>query len=58
MLLPASGRQSPHGEPAEVAGELALVPPLLGSSQRLLNRDHAAVYYKAGTSATQRPSYR
>jgi acyl-coenzyme A synthetase/AMP-(fatty) acid ligase len=27
------------------AGELALRPPLLGASQRLLNADHAAVYY-------------
>lgn len=50
VLLPASGGQSPHGESAEVAGELALVPPLLGSSQRLLNRNHAAVYYQAKSS--------
>ena len=27
-------------------GEIALVPPLLGSSQRLLNRDHHTVYFK------------
>jgi len=27
-------------------GELALVPPMLGSSQRLLNRDHHKVYYE------------
>jgi hypothetical protein len=27
------------------SSELALVPPMLGSSQRLLNRDHAATYY-------------
>ena len=46
MLLLAAGGQSAHGEGAEVAGELALVPPLLGASQRLLNRDHAAVYYE------------
>jgi acetyl-CoA synthetase len=26
--------------------ELTLVPPMLGSSQHLLNRDHAATYYK------------
>jgi len=26
-------------------GELALLPPLLGSSSRLLNRDHQAAYY-------------
>lgn len=26
-------------------GEMFLVPPSLGSSQKLLNRDHAAVYY-------------
>ncbi|GAX83596.1 hypothetical protein CEUSTIGMA_g11021.t1 [Chlamydomonas eustigma] len=29
-----------------VTGELVLVPPLLGSSQRLLNRNHAEVYFK------------
>ena len=29
-----------------LAGELALVPPLLGSSQTLLNRNHWAVYYE------------
>jgi acetyl-CoA synthetase len=27
-------------------GELALVPPILGSSQHLLNRDHHQVYYE------------
>jgi acyl-coenzyme A synthetase/AMP-(fatty) acid ligase len=36
----ASGATAP---PA--AGELALRPPLLGASQRLLNADHAAIYY-------------
>ncbi len=47
MLLPAAGGQSAHGsDGAEVAGELALIPPLLGASQRLLNRNHADVYYK------------
>ena len=34
-----------------VAGELALVPPLLGSSQTLLNRDHWAVYYEVSKRA-------
>ena len=29
-----------------MAGEFAIIPPLLGSSQRLLNRDHYSVYYK------------
>jgi acetyl-CoA synthetase len=32
------------GEPCE-NGELALVPPMLGSSNRLLNRDHHEVYF-------------
>jgi acetyl-CoA synthetase len=27
------------------ASELALVPPMLGMSQQLLHRDHAATYY-------------
>ena len=35
-----------HGSSAAVAGEFAIVPPFLGSSQRLLNRDHYSVYYK------------
>lgn len=29
----------------DVIGEVVLVPPMLGSSQRLLNADHSAVYY-------------
>jgi len=33
------------GRPA-VEGEVALVPPMLGSSNRLLNRDHHAVYFE------------
>lgn len=33
-----------EGKPAE-EGELALVPPMLGSSDRLLNRDHHEVYF-------------
>ena len=35
-----------HGSSAAVSGEFAIVPPFLGSSQRLLNRDHYSVYYK------------
>lgn len=50
VLLAASGRQSMHGERTAMVGELAVVPPLLGSSQRLLNRDHFSVYYKVLTS--------
>jgi hypothetical protein len=46
VLLTASGEQSAHGDERPLAGELAIVPPLLGSSQRLLNRDHHSVYYK------------
>jgi acetyl-CoA synthetase len=34
-----------NGTPCE-NGELALVPPMLGSSQHLLNRDHHQVYYE------------
>ena len=33
-----------EGQPAE-EGELALVPPMIGSSARLLNREHGAVYF-------------
>ncbi|CAL8471383.1 g10925 [Coccomyxa elongata] len=59
VLLPAAGGQSMHGDWTAVVGELAVVPPLLGSSQRLLNRDHHSVYYKdmevvAGTSTPLR----
>ena len=39
-----------HGSSAAVAGEFAIVPPFLGSSQRLLNRDHYSVYYKVRTA--------
>ena len=35
-----------HGSSATVSGEFAIVLPFLGSSQRLLNRDHYSVYYK------------
>lgn len=38
----ASGK----GDAKSVIGELAIVPPLLGSSQRLLNKDHHEVYYQ------------
>lgn len=33
-----------------LAGEFAIAPPFLGSSQRLLNRDHHGVYYKVSRS--------
>ncbi len=36
----------PRPPPAVVTGELALSAPALGSSQRLLNKDHAAAYYE------------
>eukprot|EP00884_Botryococcus_braunii_P002914 jgi/Botrbrau1/12623/Bobra.0169s0150.1 len=36
----------PHGDVREALGELALAPPILGGSQRLLNRDHYKVYYE------------
>ena len=45
-LLTADGDQSLHASARAVAGEFAIIPPLLGSSQRLLNRDHYSVYYK------------
>lgn len=35
------------GQPA--AGELALAPPMLGTSQRLLNRDHHTAYFEVCT---------
>ncbi|KAL3159387.1 hypothetical protein ABBQ38_009818 [Trebouxia sp. C0009 RCD-2024] len=35
-----------RGVEKAVSGEVALVPPLLGSSQRLLNKDHDEVYYQ------------
>ena len=41
-----SGRQSSHASGKPAQGELALMPPFLGGSQRLLNADHYAVYYK------------
>jgi len=34
-----------RGQPSD-EGEVGLVAPLFGSSQRLLNRDHAAVYFE------------
>ena len=37
---------SPHGDTAAVTGELALAAPALGTSQRLLNKDHRAAYYE------------
>ena len=46
-LLTADGEQTLHASGRVVAGEFAIIPPLLGSSQRLLNRDHYSVYYKA-----------
>lgn len=46
VLLGPSGRQSSHwgGEP--FTGEVALQAPLMGASQRLLNKDHFQVYYE------------
>ena len=61
VLIEADGTLSPHLNgtsplvvgsavraplPKPCAGELALVPPLLGSSQRLLNKDHGKVYFE------------
>lgn len=50
MLLGPGGEQSAHAAGARpCTGEVALGPPLLGASQRLLNRDHFAVYYEVPT---------
>ena len=43
------------GQRKPLIGELALVPPLLGSSQRLLNKDHFQVYYEVGAPACLLP---
>lgn len=43
LLDPSSGDVLPSSGPT--TGELAVVAPLLGLSQSLLNRDHAAAYY-------------
>ncbi len=44
---PGGGQQlESRGYEKAVSGELALVPPLLGSSQRLLNKSHYEVYYE------------
>ena len=57
VLLLEDGGQSPHGETAAVAGEVALVPPLLGSSQALAcGGDHKAVYYDGLPRAAHAPS--
>ncbi|KAF6258505.1 hypothetical protein COO60DRAFT_1639067 [Scenedesmus sp. NREL 46B-D3] len=46
VLLSEDGSQHHHTRSAAaVTGELALVPPMLGMSQQLLHRDHAATYY-------------
>lgn len=47
-LQESGGGQQPEsrGYGKAVSGELALVPPLLGSSQRLLNKSHYEVYYE------------
>jgi len=42
VLLDEQGRPVPDG----TAGEVFLVPPSIGLSQRLLNRDHEAVYHE------------
>ena len=41
VILDEEGRSVPGG----AMGEMFLVPPALGSSQELLNRDHDTVYY-------------
>ncbi|KDD73731.1 AMP-binding enzyme, partial [Helicosporidium sp. ATCC 50920] len=46
VLLPDAGEPSPHGDAAPMEGELTIVAPALGTAQRLLNRDHAEVYFE------------
>ena len=41
--------QNAHESGKAVTGELALVPPFLGGSQRLLNADHHKVYFKVSS---------
>ena len=41
----ATWRISPLACAAAATGELAITAPCLGLSQRLLNRDHASMYY-------------
>lgn len=46
MRLSAAATDLPPDPPTpEVTGELAILAPMLGASQRLLNRDHAEAYY-------------
>ena len=42
IILNENGKEVQHGE----KGELFLVPPSIGLSQELLNKDHFEVYYK------------
>jgi hypothetical protein len=46
LKLSTHNPQPPLSATEAAAGELALVPPMLGTSQRLLNRDHKAVYFQ------------
>eukprot|EP00798_Chlamydomonas_sp_ICE-L_P028925 gene28926-32118_t len=67
VLLGPEGQQCPHSgtftDPskhgptpkAPFVGELALVSPILGTSQRLLNKDHFEVYYSEMPNFRGRP---
>ncbi|PRW59713.1 acetyl- synthetase [Chlorella sorokiniana] len=48
ITQPGDGSQalSVHGDGAAVTGELAILVPALGTSQHLLNGDHAQVYFE------------
>lgn len=46
VLLGTDGQQSIHGDVDTMTGELAIMPPMLGLSTRLLNRDHYTMYYR------------
>ena len=48
-----SQKQSPHESGEALTGELCLVSPCLGWSQRLLNRDHHQAYYEVKKSSWQ-----
>lgn len=57
VLLLDDGSQSAHGDLAAVAGEVALVPPLLGSSQALARGGHGAAYYDGMPRAAHLPHH-
>lgn len=47
LVLLAGDEQMSQSHEGVAVGELALIPPILGISQRLLNKDHRATYYQS-----------